>query len=174
MKQINKPKSHICVTSKISLHALREKDSIALLYLVNKNKNYLGEWLAWAKGTYSLQNSIDFIKEKKELLILKKEYTYGIFTAKTLVGCICSHNIDWNQRTAYLGYWIAKEQSNQGIATSCCKALIEYLFFHEGIRRIGICCEPENYASQRIAEKLRMSKTPDLRSEELYYYLTHK
>ena len=174
LNQTKRAERYICIDPILSLQILTQKNFESLFHLVIKNKSYLGQWLAWAKEAYTLEDSIKFINEKRELFKQKKEFTYGMFSEKTLVGCICAHNLDWSQGTAYLGYWIAKEYSNQGITSKCCKGLMEYLFSREGIIKISICCEPDNYASQRIAEKLRMSKNLDVKSGDFYYYSAPK
>ena len=61
------------------------------------------------------------------------------------------------QREVEVAYTIAQEYWGQGLATEAAKAILQYGFKQLHLSRLICLIDPENIASQRVAEKIGMS-----------------
>ena len=52
------------------------------------------------------------------------------------------------------GYWVARRQAGQGLATRALAALCEHAFHEAGLHRVEVNIRPENAASLRVVEHL--------------------
>lgn len=68
-----------------------------------------------------------------------------------------------------LGYIFNPAYHNQGYATESAAALIRYGFEHFGIHRIVAYCNPENFASWRVMEKIGMTREGHLRKNVFFH-----
>ena len=58
--------------------------------------------------------------------------------------------------SATIGYWISKEFAGRGAMPVAVALAIDHLFDREGLHRVEIDIRPENAASLRVVEKLRL------------------
>jgi [ribosomal protein S5]-alanine N-acetyltransferase len=75
----------------------------------------------------------------------------------TLIGHMPFH-LWFGERTYEIGWTIAPPHQHQGYATEAARALLRYGFETLGLHRIIATCQPENPASWRVMEKLRMRR----------------
>ncbi len=61
------------------------------------------------------------------------------------------------QQEVEVAYTIARDRWGQGLATEAAKAILQYGFEHLNLPRLVSLIEPENIASQRVAEKIGMA-----------------
>ena len=71
-------------------------------------------------------------------------------------------------RTGELGYEISPEFWGRGYVTEAAQAMLGFGFEELGLHRVWGECVPENTASQRVMEKLGMSKEGRLRQTQWY------
>ena len=72
----------------------------------------------------------------------------------SLVGCIGAQRGEFEyQRSAEIGYWIAKDYWKQGIATQAINALIPLIFSTTDIVRLFAAVFSENTASMQLLTK---------------------
>ena len=69
-----------------------------------------------------------------------------------LWGCIGTHALDFFNREAELGYWLAEDKTGRGYMSEAVRA-VEEVMFSGGIRRMVICCDAENTASAAVAKR---------------------
>ena len=67
-------------------------------------------------------------------------------------------------RTGHIGYWLAAEARGRGLTTSALRALSRWAFDELGLGRVELVTDPENIASQRVAEKAGFTREGILRS----------
>ncbi len=125
-----------------------------LLELVRENLEILQPWMPWATDDYSIEKSHEFIKT-----ILSRYAENGSFDAiisyqNKLVGAIGFHNFDVVNKSAEIGYWLAKNSQGKGIVTKCASGLCDFLFDDLDLNRVQINCNVENSKSRAIPEKL--------------------
>ena len=81
-----------------------------------------------------------------------------------LLGSVALSKIDWDNRSAHLGYWTAKGARNSGVARRASRLVTAWAFHRLDIERIELLCDPENIPSQRVAEALGFKREGHLRS----------
>ena len=65
---------------------------------------------------------------------------------------------------AEIGYWVKREARGRGVAPRAVRLLSEWGLRERGLARISLMTEPENTASQRVAEKAGYRREGLLRS----------
>jgi RimJ/RimL family protein N-acetyltransferase len=71
-------------------------------------------------------------------------------------------------RTGHIGYWVAREARGRGVCTAALKRLCRFSFEDLGLERLELMTDPENTASQRVAEKVGFRREGVLRSHLLH------
>jgi RimJ/RimL family protein N-acetyltransferase len=87
----------------------------------------------------------------------------AIVDARTgeFLGTIRGRWVDWNVQ---FGYWAKREARGRGIATRALRLLSRWAIHELGAARVQLVSEPENVASQQVAEKAGFTREATLRS----------
>jgi RimJ/RimL family protein N-acetyltransferase len=75
--------------------------------------------------------------------------------------------VDKKNRSAELGYWVAKEHRNKGIATEAASTILVFGFNELNLERIYAKCFFDNNPSERVMEKIGMQYEGTFRHEVL-------
>jgi RimJ/RimL family protein N-acetyltransferase len=70
----------------------------------------------------------------------------------------------WVADNVQLGYWVKSEARGRGVATRALTLLSRWAFAELGAARVQLLTEPENRASERVAEKAGFRREALLRS----------
>ena len=122
--------------------------------VVLENLEQLKLWMPWATDAYSIDSAREFIKHNLTEYAKDGSFSASIILEEIFVGGVGFHNLDLKNKSAHIGYWLAKEAQGKGIMTRCCRALFDYLFDDLGLNRIQINCNIENTKSRAIPERL--------------------
>jgi RimJ/RimL family protein N-acetyltransferase len=57
------------------------------------------------------------------------------------------------QGAASVGYWVAREARNRGVATDAVLLVAGWVLLDVGVERLELAADPANVSSQRVAEK---------------------
>jgi ribosomal-protein-serine acetyltransferase len=125
-----------------------------LTAVVRGNLDRLSPWMPWANDNYSVDSSREFIGRNLKDLAEKGSFAMSVVLDGKIVGNMGFHNLDQNNKSAHIGYWLAREAEGKGLMTRCCRVLIEYLFDELKLNRIQINCNVENLKSRAIPERL--------------------
>ena len=68
----------------------------------------------------------------------------------------------------HFGYWVAGEARGRGVATEALRALCRWAVETLDVKRLELMTDPENIASQRVAEKAGFQREGLLRSSLEY------
>ncbi len=68
-------------------------------------------------------------------------------------GMIALNRLDHLYLSAWIGYWVAADHRGQSLATQAARIVVRWAFESVGAERLSLTAEPENVASQRVAEK---------------------
>ncbi len=79
-------------------------------------------------------------------------------------GAASVYDVDLLQARASVGYWLTPDARGRGIATRTLRLLARWGFDHLGLARLALTCEPDNVASQRVAERCGFVREGVLRS----------
>ena len=122
---------------------------------VSHSNEHLVRYMVWAEN-YTRQSAIDFVQFVKSCHV-KNPPSEIHFMIKTLddicVGVIGLHNIQWDQSTSDIGYWVAKDHTGKGIATTSLKALVQYARDELCLKTLNILTHKDNESSKRVAQK---------------------
>jgi RimJ/RimL family protein N-acetyltransferase len=106
---------------------------------------------------YSERDAREFIATTEEKAFAIVDRTYG-----DLVGGIGARVHE--EGVVEIGYWIRGPARGRGIATCALSLLARWAFEELGAGRVQLTTDPENTASQRVAEKAGFKREGVLRS----------
>lgn len=157
------------IDQEISLKLIEPKDARAVYALTSKSRKYLREWLPWLDGTTKLEDTEDYIKMSLSSFANNTGLTTVIQYNKQTVGVAGFNQINWANKTAYIGYWIDQDYQGKGIMTKVAKALTDYAFNHLELNKVEIRAAAENKKSRGIPEKLGFVNEGCIRQAEWLY-----
>jgi RimJ/RimL family protein N-acetyltransferase len=76
--------------------------------------------------------------------------------------------INESSHNASIGYWCAREARGRGLTTRALRLLSRHAHDELGIERLELITDPDNHASQRVAEKVGFRREGVLRSHLLH------
>ena len=120
--------------------------------LVDKNRQYLSKWLGWVDGSQKAEDSFAFLLYADECWKSYKEMIYGVYLGKDLIGSVSCFNMDYDNASGEIGYWMSEDVSGNGYMSEAVE-LLENELFDNGFNRITIGCDDKNISSQKVAEK---------------------
>jgi ribosomal-protein-serine acetyltransferase len=156
----------IKVDNTLALELIDYHHAETLYQVVKLNRQHLREFLPWVDNMRSLDDFRKYINSSKLRYANHTEVGYVIMADDAMIGRIGVHNIDLNNKSGSIGYWLAKDRVGQGIITRCCKALIDECFTHLQLIRIEIRAATSNFKSQAIPERLGFKKEGIVRQGE--------
>jgi ribosomal-protein-serine acetyltransferase len=137
---------------KLELPLIHHAEEIAAV--VRANLERLQLWMPWACADYSVESAREFIRRNLKSLAEAGSFGLIIRYDEKFAGTIGFHDLDLVNRSAHIGYWVAKEFEGRGIITRCCQSLIDHLFTEMKLNRVQINCNVENVRSRAIPERL--------------------
>jgi ribosomal-protein-serine acetyltransferase len=150
----------------LELRLLQPNDAKALFSLVEANRGYLREWLAWVDGTKKLRDTEKFIAGALREYEKTQAFSSGIWSGGRLVGVIGHNRIDWGNRMGNPGWWLVPEAQGQGIMTQCCKVVFAHAFNQLQLARICVGVATGNLRGQAFVKKLGFTQISTLRNAE--------
>jgi ribosomal-protein-serine acetyltransferase len=157
------------IAKELNLRQISKSDCSDFFQLIERNRVYLREWLAWLDVTKTEGDLETFIARTTKEIADKKALCYLIWSKNKIAGIIHLRDIDKANKKAMIGYWIGEDYRGQGLAKEATKALTQLAFQHLNLNRIEIRCAPGNTASQAIPNSLGFKKEGLLRDNEWLY-----
>lgn len=142
------------VDKEIELQLLQRHHTEEFFELIDFNRHFLRVWLSWIDEILSPLQIESLIYMWLRQFADNSGLSLGIRYKGRLVGSVDLHHIDWYNRQASIGYFLAEEAQGRGIVTRSVSALIHYGFLELGLNRIEIRCGERNMKSRAIPEKL--------------------
>jgi ribosomal-protein-serine acetyltransferase len=123
--------------------------------LIMANYEHIHEWSSWLNEDFTLEKAREFCKQhEKNFANGDGDIGLRIIYQGKIAGATGFHEINRKDKSAEIGYWLAKEFTGKGLATKSIAKLLEYGFDDLQLNRIVIKCVPENVKSRAIPEKL--------------------
>ncbi|CAH2214235.1 GNAT family N-acetyltransferase [Tepidibacter aestuarii] len=159
----------------IELKILEEIHTKEDYLLIDKNRNYLRQWLPWVDNTKSCEDVNKFIKSCLEQFANNEGFTAGIWYRGEFAGVIGYHELNRSHKKVNIGYWLGSEFTGLGIMIRSCKAMVDYAFSELGLHRVEIRCAEGNVKSRAIPKQLGFKNEGILREVEWLYdhYVSH-
>ena len=147
----------IQVRNNLIMRILTPADAGEVFSLIDRDREYLRQWLPWVDSTDSVGGRERTIAKWESKYAAGSDVILGIFKDERYIGNIGLHDI--KDGTAEIGYWLAEGEQGQGIMTDCVRALMSYGFRELELERIFIQCAQENTKSRGIPERLGFRET---------------
>ena len=153
----------------ICLKPINTGDAEDLFGLVDRDRDYLREWLPWLDDNRLIKDTLDFIELSQKQFYKKEALHLCIRHQNKVAGVIGIHHFDWSNHSAAMGYWLAQDFQGKGIMTQSCVLLINHAFAGLGLNRVEIRCAVKNKKSRAIPEKLGFRNEGTIRDGEWLY-----
>ncbi len=162
------------IDENLELRMLDIDQAEAIFNLIEKNRQYLKEWLAWLDNIKCIDDTKNFINLAKQSFASNQGIKTSIWYKDNLVGLIDQNNVNNDRKSLDIGYWLDENCQGKGIVTKVCKAMIDYAFLL-GMNKVEIRCAEENLKSRAIPERLGLKKEGIIRAAEYLYdhYVDH-
>ncbi|KPV56151.1 alanine acetyltransferase [Paenibacillus sp. A3] len=157
------------IDSQLELKLLEPGDAGELFRLTDDNRAYLREWMPWIDMTQTEEDSRGFIESARHKWAKGEGMTAGIVADGKLCGVIDHHSLNWMNRKAAIGYWLAASAQGRGIMTRACRAMIDYAFGELKLHRIEIMAGTGNTKSRAIPERLGFTQEGVARGAQKLY-----
>ena len=157
---------HCQVAPGLEIRGLRCADADALYTVVDRNREYLREWLPWVDRTHSPADIALFIERVEVQEAAGQGPQPGIWLDGSFAGCVGCHPIDWMNRSASIGYWVDAAHQGKGLITRCAVAMLNYLFFDLQLHRVEIRCATGNFRSCAVPQRLGFEREGIAREAE--------
>lgn len=125
-------------------------------------------WLPMIPSPYGEEDARSFVGLAHENWERGEVYNFAIVDAGSgrLAGSIAMRARPF--RTGHFGYWVARDARGRGVATEALLALGRWAVETLDVKRLELLTDPENLASQRVAEKAGFQREGLLRSSLEY------
>lgn len=157
------------VSAEILVRALEEGDAVELFKLTDANRSHLRRWLPWLDGTREEADTRQFVASAIKGAQESRSLVCGMWSEGRLCGVVGYNRLDWDNRIAVIGYWLAKDAAGKGIVTRCCRALVDHAFTEHKLNRVVIQVAVGNVRSQAIPDRLGFTREGIAREGEWLY-----
>jgi ribosomal-protein-serine acetyltransferase len=120
---------------------------------VDNNREHIKPWLTREKDTKTIEDNLKYLFEEEKETILWKKVWYWIYLNNTYIGNIWIFNIDQDNKSAEIGYWLSKDFTRKWYITEAVKLVEKEFFENFNLNRIQIRYDKKNIASQWVAKK---------------------
>lgn len=105
-----------------------------------------------------------YTEDDARAFVAEAETAYAVVdaAADALVGAISLDRVA--EGNGQIGYWVAREARGRGVATRALRLVARWGLAGCGFARVQLLTEPENVASQRVAERAGFTNEGLLRS----------
>ena len=146
----------------LALRSWAEDDVPALVAACNDAE--IARWIPVIPSPYTEENALAFIRGEVGSV---PEHSFAITVDGVVVGAIGLGVNSLNYR-GRIGYWIAASERGRGVCTRALRILSRWGLDELGLQRLDLITDPDNLASQRVAEKVGFRREGVLRAHLLH------
>ncbi len=122
--------------------------------IVEQQREYLSQWLAWPQLADGEAFFLKFIKNSLHDYADGKSLTCAILYLGQVVGNISFNSINHSLKKVEIGYWLRQDYQGKGIVTRAVASLIEIAFNELAMQQVQIAAAEENLPSRAVCERL--------------------
>jgi ribosomal-protein-serine acetyltransferase len=159
----------IIVRNGLELRRRTEADAEAVFQSIDRNREYLKQWLPWLDDSKTVEDLRKYIQNDIAEFEKKEGCDFGIWYEGQWIGGIGFSSFGTKDRKTSIGYWLSEDFQGKGIMTDCVRALVNYGFEHLNLNRIVIRAAARNTKSRAIPERLGFKEEGILRQSEWLY-----
>lgn len=139
------------------LRPWRDDDVPALVAACNDAE--ITHWIPLVPSPYTEEHARAFVRGE----IRPEERSFAIILDGVLAGSIGMSVNEPNYR-GRIGYWVAAAVRGRGVCTRALRLLSQWALEELGLQRLDLFTDPDNQASQRVAEKVGFRREGVLRA----------
>ncbi len=143
----------IPISENTELRLLAEPDAEELHQLIEANRAHIAAWLPWG-AEQRFADTLEFIQGTRAQLERNDGFQVAIVIDDRISGVIGYTGVEWEERSAGIGYWLAAEHQGHGTMTAAATALTHHALSIWKLRRVTIRVATENARSRAIPERL--------------------
>jgi RimJ/RimL family protein N-acetyltransferase len=113
------------------------------------NDPEVAHWIPTIPHPYTREDALAFIRGE----VRPEHQALAIELSGQVVGGI-GIGLNSHEYRATMGYWVAAEARGQGICTRALRLLTRHALEELELQRVDLVTDPDNLASQRVAEKV--------------------
>ncbi len=151
----------------VELRLVEERHAPAMFAVVDRDREYLREWMPWVDATRTEDDILAFIRRSMEQFASNHGFSAGVWADGCMAGVIGIHHLDWANRKAEMGYWLAREFQGRGIATAAARAVTGHALVELELNRMEIHCATGNTRSSAVPKRLGFTFEGTLREAQL-------
>jgi ribosomal-protein-serine acetyltransferase len=149
------------------LELVRRSQAEDFYQLLDRNRDHVGRWMPWVKAVTGPHATLSWVRRCQRQLSAGQGFHVTLLFDGAVVGTVGLLDIDWENRSTELGYWLGQDAQGQGLMTAACAVVIRHVFDDLELHRIQIRCATENSRSRGIPERLGFRQEGVLRDAEL-------
>ncbi|MGW4367883.1 GNAT family N-acetyltransferase [Nocardia takedensis] len=140
---------------RVSLRPVRLRDATAWSRIRLRDREHLEPWEPTGRGAWEARNHASNwpalwsslkAEARRGVMIPMVIEVDGHFSGQLTIGNIVRGALC----SAWIGYWVAKDLSGQGVATAALALGLDHCFGAVGLHRVEATVRPENLASQAV------------------------
>src|SRR5215470_7963357 len=141
------------VNAEIQLRLLEERHVEEYFALIERNRDFLQEWIEVEAYEGSVETLRAYVKEHLLHFVEGSGYHLGIWYQDALVGLL-DYRLNGRNRTVELGYWLDAALQGKGLVTQACRTMVRHAFEEHQVHKVVISCATDNPRSRAVAERL--------------------
>lgn len=123
------------------------------------NDPEVAHWIPTIPHPYTREDALAFIRGE----VRPEHQALAIELSGQVVGGI-GIGLNSHEYRATMGYWVAAEARGRGICTRALRLLTRHALEELELQRVDLVTDPDNLASQRVAEKVGFQREGVLRA----------
>lgn len=125
-------------------------------------------WIPVIPQPYTQESARDFVEWSRDRFDAG-DYSFVIVAAGsgTLLGAIGMY-VSEQRATGHIGYWVAAAARRRGVASGALRLLSRWALTERALGRVELVTDPDNIASQGVAEKVGYRREGVLRAHMLH------
>jgi ribosomal-protein-serine acetyltransferase len=151
----------------VELRLVEERHAPAIFAAVDREREYLRQWISWVDATRTEDDILAFIRRSMEQLASNRGFSAAVWADGCVAGVIGLHHLEWQYRKAEMGYWLAREFQGRGIATAAARAVTDHVLVELELNRMEILCAAGNTKSSAVPKRLGFTYEGTLREAQL-------
>jgi ribosomal-protein-serine acetyltransferase len=153
------------IDARVTLRRAEEADAEELHAVVEANRAYLARWMSWA-GSQTLEGTREFLRACDRQHAENQGLQTVIVEDVAIIGTVSFHRVDWQNRSASVGYWLVEAAQGRGTMTAAVRTMTDYGVRIWRLNRIEIRAAVENHRSRAIPARLGFTQEGVLRQAE--------
>jgi RimJ/RimL family protein N-acetyltransferase len=149
----------------IVLRPWRDEDAPAIIAACQDPE--ILRWIPVIPSPYGEREARDYLEQCRLNWELGDAYNFAILDeAGELLGSIAIRVLRF--RIGHIGYWVVPGARRRGVASTALETLCRWAVEELGLKRLELITDPDNTASQGVAEKVGFQREALLRSNLEY------